>query len=179
MLLVRETHRANRLVEDLVALARIDAGLTLRRENVELLSLASAEAERIRLLAPELTVTVDGPAVSVPGDQQRLAQVLANLLDNARRHTPDGGRITVTVAAVPGGATVTVADTGPGVPPRDRERIFDRLVRLDDARSHDDGGAGLGLAIARGIARAHGGELRCVDPADGVGATFVLALRAG
>ena len=179
LLLLRETHRAGRLVEDLLALARIDAGLQLRREDVELRGLAEAEAERVRLLAPELTVHVAGELVSVPGDPQRLAQVLANLLDNARRYTPDGGTITVTVAQVDAGWTsVTVADTGTGVPPAERERIFDRLVRLDDARSQD-GGAGLGLAIARGIARAHGGELRCVEPAAGEGVAFVLTLPAG
>ena len=73
-------------------------------------------------------------------------------------------------------ASVLVNDTGPGVPPADRERIFDRLVRLDEARSVDDGGAGLGLAIARGIAQAHGGDLRCVDPPNGTGAAFELTL---
>ena len=72
-------------------------------------------------------------------------------------------------------ATVLVTDEGPGVLPADRERIFDRLVRLDEARG-DDGGAGLGLAIARGIARAHGGDLRCVDPPSGRGAAFELLL---
>jgi signal transduction histidine kinase len=72
-----------------------------------------------------------------------------------------------------------VSDDGPGVPPADRERIFERLVRLDDARSADAGGAGLGLAIARGIARAHGGALRCIEPEDGTGATFELVLPAG
>jgi signal transduction histidine kinase len=74
------------------------------------------------------------------------------------------------------GAVVRVTDTGPGVPPADRERIFDRLVRLDEARSADDGGAGLGLAIARGIARAHGGDLRCTDPPGGRGVAFALVL---
>ena len=109
--------------------------------------------------------------------------MLANLLDNARRHTPDGGTVTVTVgrgtsigtessARGTSIATVTVSDTGPGVGEADRERIFERLVRLDDARSADAGGAGLGLAIAR----AHGGELACVDPATGAGAAFRLDL---
>jgi signal transduction histidine kinase len=229
LLLLREAGRAGRLVEDLLAMAQIDAGLRLIRDAVELRGLAEAEVERIRLLAPTVSVRVVGEQLTVPGDAQRLAQVLANLLDNARRYTPDGGEITVTVdhapadaapepaelttaelttaeptgteptrteptgteragteptgtepaaanqpgkRGAPGGgggesmARVRVADSGPGVPAEDRERIFDRLVRLDDARSHDSGvpgrgGAGLGLAIARGIARAHGGELRC------------------
>ncbi len=176
LLLLREAHRAGRLVDDLLALARIDAGLQLRREDVELHGLTEAESERIRLLAPELTVTVTGEPITVRGDPQRLGQVLANLLDNARRHTPDGGTITVMVSpADPNWASVTVSDTGPGVPAADRERIFGRLVRLDDARAQD-GGAGLGLSIARGIARAHGGELRCIEPSDGRGARFVLTL---
>jgi two-component system OmpR family sensor kinase len=72
-----------------------------------------------------------------------------------------------------------VTDTGPGVPPADRERIFDRLVRLDEARTSDDGGAGLGLAIAHGIAWAHGGDMRCVDPPGGTGAAFALSLPRG
>jgi signal transduction histidine kinase len=179
MLLIREAGRAGRLVEDLLAMARIDAGLRLDRQPVALAELATAEVERVRLLAPGLTVTVrrdDGPPVVVPGDAGRLAQVLANLLGNARRHTPDGGAVTVTVGRTDTEATVTVADTGPGVPPAERERIFDRLVRLDDARVRDgvspgSAGAGLGLAIARGIARAHGGDLRC-----GADSVFELTL---
>ncbi|NMH97129.1 HAMP domain-containing protein [Pseudonocardia sp. K10HN5] len=176
LLLLRETGRAGRLVDDLLALARLDAGIELRLEPVDLLALAQAEAERVRLLAPDRTIIAEGDSVTVPGDPQRLAQVLTNLLDNARRHTPAGGRITVTVA---GPGVVRVADTGPGVPAPDRDRIFDRLVRLDEARSADDGGAGLGLAIARGIARAHGGELSCVEPPDGAGAVFELVLLPG
>ncbi len=181
LLLIREAARAGRLVEDLLALAHIDAGLRLHPELVELVGLAEIEAERAELLAPKLTVRVSGDPVTVTADPGRLAQVLANLLDNARRHTPDGGEITVAVTvddrAVDGGgrpARVRVSDTGPGVPEQDRERIFDRLVRLDDARARDNGahsGAGLGLAIARGIAQAHGGDLRCIE-----GATFELTL---
>jgi two-component system, OmpR family, sensor kinase len=175
LLLLGETRRAGRLVDDLLAMARIDAGIELRHEPVELLGLARDEAERVRLLADDRSVEVSGEPVTVAGDAPRLGQVLGNLLDNARRHTPSGGRIGVRVSA---GATasVLVTDTGPGVPTADRERIFDRLVRLDEARSADDGGAGLGLAIARGIARAHGGDLRCVDPPEGTGAAFELTL---
>jgi two-component system OmpR family sensor kinase len=175
LLLLRESRRAGRLVDDLLVLARLDAGLELRREPVDLRELARAEAERAQLLAPDQRVEVSGGPVTVAGDPSRLAQVLGNLLDNARRHAGPGA-VTVSVA---GGdpATVLVADDGPGVAPEDRERIFDRLVRLDEARG-GDGGAGLGLAIARGIARAHGGDLRCVDPPSGRGAAFELALRA-
>ena len=175
LLLIRESSRAGRLVEDLLALAQIDAGLRLRREPVELLALAEAEAERTRLLAPDQTVQVTGQRVTVDADAGRLTQVLANLLDNARRYAGDVGEISVMVDGLPAGsARVRVADSGPGVPEPDRKRIFDRLVRLDEARTRvngNSGGAGLGLAIAQGIARAHGGELRCVE-----GSVFELTL---
>jgi signal transduction histidine kinase len=184
LLLIREAGRAGRLVDDLLALARIDAGLHLVASPVELTGLANAEAERVRLLVPDRTVRVNGSPVTVSGDAQRLAQVLSNLLDNARRHTPEQGTIDITVDQPdPGTARVRVADSGPGVPPADRERIFDRLVRLDEARSRDaeqrpgqtgSAGAGLGLAIARGIARAHGGDLRCAEDS-----VFELTLPTG
>jgi signal transduction histidine kinase len=170
LLLLRETRRASRLVDDLLAMARIDAGIELHREPVDLLELAQGEIERARLLDPDRPVTLDGARSVVDGDPARLAQVLGNLLDNARRHTPPGAPVAVHV----GDGRVRVTDHGPGVPVADRERIFDRLVRLDEART--DGGAGLGLAIARGIARAHGGELRCVEPKDEQGAEFELTL---
>ena len=188
LLLLRETGRAARLVDDLLALARIDAGIELHPVPVDLAELARAEVERARLRAPGVQLRVSGEPLVVPGDPQRLGQVLANLLDNARRHAPPGGTVTVSVgpeqdgaardgaAGGAGRATLTVTDTGPGVPAADRERIFERLVRLDEARSADDGGAGLGLAIARGIARAHGGDLTCVEPPAGAGAAFRLEL---
>lgn len=127
------------------------------------------------MLAPQLTITrtgVDG--LSVRADPTRVAQILSNLLDNARRHTPPGGRITVDVQTRDTTAQVTVTDTGPGIPDDERERIFERLVRLDTARARDHGGAGLGLPIARALARAHGGDLTC-EPHDG-GARFRLTL---
>ncbi|WP_441344298.1 HAMP domain-containing sensor histidine kinase [Pseudonocardia sp. TRM90224] len=174
MLMLRESRRAGRLVDDLLAMARIDAGIELRRAPVDLLELANGEADRARLLVPDRTVTVTGSPITVLGDSARLGQVLGNLLDNACRYTPAGGAVTVDVGTGPAGAVVRVCDTGPGVPAADRERIFDRLVRLDEARS--DGGAGLGLAIARGIARAHGGDLRCQEPVTRAGACFILTL---
>ncbi|MFN2496953.1 MAG: ATP-binding protein [Pseudonocardiaceae bacterium] len=185
MLLVREAGRAGRLVEDLLALARLDAGQQPRRGPVELLELARTEAERVLLLAPGLDVRADGEPVTVDADAQQVSQVLANLLDNARRHA--SRQIEVLVAGAADGAVITVTDDGPGIAEADRDRIFDRLVRLDEARTRPDGaapsngpsGAGLGLAIARGFARAHGGDLRCVPPAPGTtGAVFRLDLPA-
>jgi two-component system, OmpR family, sensor kinase len=177
LLLVRESRRAGRLVDDLLALARIDAGLDLQHEPVDLRQLADAEADRTRVLAPELAVSVDGPSVVVSGDPQRLAQVLANLMNNARQATGGSGGIALTVGAAAGYAHLVVTDSGPGVPEADRERIFDRLVRLDEARASSSGGSGLGLPIARGICRAHGGDLRCEAPPPGhTGAVFRITL---
>ncbi|QUH03869.1 HAMP domain-containing histidine kinase [Saccharopolyspora erythraea] len=172
-LLIGEARRTGRLVEDLLSLARIDAGLELVCEPVDLDELARREAERMELLAPSLRWHVEGEPTVVRADADRIGQVLTNLLDNARKHTPDGGSVRVRVTGGERFAEVTVADDGPGVPPGEQERVFDRWVRLDESRS--GGGAGLGLPVARGIARAHGGELSCVDhPGDG--AVFRLTL---
>ena len=177
LLLVRESRRAGRLVDDLLALARIDAGLDLQHEPVDLRHLADAEADRTHVLAPDMAISADGPSVVVSGDPQRLAQVLANLMNNARQATGGAGHISLTVGAAGGFAHLVVADNGPGVSPADRERIFDRLVRLDEARASASGGSGLGLPIARGICRAHGGDLRCEPSPPGVpGAVFRITL---
>ncbi|GAA1987348.1 HAMP domain-containing sensor histidine kinase [Amycolatopsis minnesotensis] len=165
LLLARESQRAGKLVSDLLDLAHLDAGVRLEPEPVALLALARAQADRARLLAPELTVEVSGPDTVVLGDSDRLTQVLTNLVDNAVRAMAGRGTLSLTVTE----SGVTVSDTGPGVPAEDVERIFDRLVRLDDARGQS--GAGLGLTIARGFARAHGGDLRYERSG---GASFIL-----
>ncbi|KAA2263853.1 HAMP domain-containing histidine kinase [Solihabitans fulvus] len=180
LLLVREARRAGRLVDDLLALARIDAGIDVNREPVDLLALARAEVERTRLLAADFDIDVDEASVPVLvlGDPQRLAQVLANLVNNARQAAGSSGRVRLRSGLTPAHqAELVVADNGPGVPAADRDRIFDRLVRLDVSRGQNSGGSGLGLAIARGFVRAHGGELRCVaPPEDEPGAVFQLVL---
>jgi signal transduction histidine kinase len=195
-LLTREAHRAHRLVDDLLHLARLDSGVPMHFAPVELRELATHQTERVALLAPELTVVVVGGPVTIIGDGQQLAQLLTNLLNNARRHTPSDGTITIEIttepagipgatenpgaaeAPVPAAAVITITDTGPGVAPENRDRIFERLVRLDSARG-DSAGAGLGLAIARGIATAHHGELLCIAPPAGTtGARFSLTLPA-
>ncbi len=173
VLMVRESERAGRLVEDLLELARLDAGLVPARDAVDLAALVRAQADRVRLLTPELTVAVHGDAqVWVTGDADRLTQVIGNLTDNARHAMHGRGTLTLTTVRAGDHARLTVTDTGPGVPAADRERIFDRLVRLDTARQ--SGGAGLGLPIARGIARAHGGDLRCLEHHGGAGFELVL-----
>lgn len=169
-LLVREARRAGRLVDDLLALAQLDAGYEMQRESVDLLGLAEAEVARTRYVAPDFDIAVEGVPVVVVGDGQRLAQVLANLVDNARQATGPSGAVRIRVDLT----GFTVSDDGPGVPESERERIFDRLVRLDDARDRRSGGSGLGLAIARGVVRAHGGELTC--EASESGAVFRVVL---
>jgi signal transduction histidine kinase len=174
-LLLSDARRAGRLVSDMLDLSRIDAGLPLDTQDVDLAAIADAEADRAAMLAPQLTVRRTGLAeLNVNADPTRLAQILSNLLDNARRYTPPGGAITIDVCLHEGAAEVTVTDSGPGIPDDERKRIFERLVRLDAGRARDHGGAGLGLPIARALARAHGGELVCV-PHDG-GAQFRLRL---
>ena len=110
-----------------------------------------------------------------PSDPDRLAQALRNLLRNAIVHTDPGGIVRVTAAHDDGGVRLTVDDDGPGIPMADRERVFDRLARLDRARSRDHGGAGLGLAIVRAIVNAHGGEIWIERSPEG-GARFIIEL---
>lgn len=175
-LLLGETRRAGRLVTDMLDLARIDGGTAVAPREVDVAGIARAETRRAAVLAPGLTVDGHGEPAAVRADPQAVSRILANLLDNARRHTPDGGRIEVVTRTdrAAGTVSVSVHNTGTPIADGDRERVFDRLVRLQDARDRDSGGAGLGLAIARGLARAHGGDLTC--PPDDDGATFVLTL---
>ena len=167
-LLLSDAHRAGRLVADMLDLSRIDAGLPLDLQDTDLAAIVDAEADRTAMLAPQLTITRTGStALTVHADATRVAQILSNLLDNARRHTPPGGSITIDLTGpdeTESGAELTVTDTGPGIPDDERDHIFERLVRLDTGRARDHGGAGLGLPIARALARAHGGDLTCCSP---------------
>jgi signal transduction histidine kinase len=177
LLLVRESQRAGQLVNELLDLARIDAGIELSATSVDLRALADVQADRIRVLAPSLTVQVHGPALTVRADESRITQIVANLLDNARHATEPTGDVGIWLRQVGPFAELLVTDDGTGVPARDREHIFDRMVRLDTGRDRRFGGSGLGLSIARGFARAHGGELSCEAPQPGTtGAVFRLLL---
>lgn len=178
-LVLGEARRAGRLVADMLDLSRIDAGLRLDLQDCDLVALAGAEHQRIAMLAPSLQVRLTGEhRLMLRVDPIRVQQILANLGDNARRHTPEGGVITLDVSRRADVALLTVTDTGTGVPDEQRDRIFDRLVRLEDARTRDYGGAGLGLPIARALARAHGGDLRCDAHHPGARFTLELPVRA-
>ncbi|MET9528092.1 sensor histidine kinase [Streptomyces coeruleorubidus] len=164
---VEDTVRLQRLAADLLLLARLDAGERPGDAKVDLAGLAREAAEG------RTGVTVDAEPVNVAGSRGQLGRVLANLLDNAQRHARSA--VTVSVRREGDLALVGVADDGDGVPASDRERIFERFVRLDAARSRDDGGAGLGLAIARDVAVRHGGTLTAAQGPAG-GALFELRL---
>ncbi|WIE63497.1 HAMP domain-containing sensor histidine kinase [Curtobacterium sp. MCLR17_036] len=178
---VRQADRAARLVDDMLTMARLDRGIELDRRSVDLGAVLVAEGDRLRLRLPSVDLRVAVPDGPVPAtvDAERLAQVVGNLVDNAARATGGRGTVVITLEDRGREAAVRVADDGPGIPPADRERVFDRLVRLEASRDARTGGAGLGLPIARGIAEAHGGTLRYVEAAGGAapgGAVFELAL---
>jgi signal transduction histidine kinase len=177
---VREAERASRLIDDMLLMARVDQGISLDVAPVDLGASLLADVERQRLRRPSLDLRVvlpDGPVV-VAADAGRVSQIVGNLVDNAARATGGTGQVTLWLdASRADEVAVLVSDDGPGVPDADRERVFDRLVRLDEARRSGDGGAGLGLPIARGLARAHGGDLVCEPPGVGrPGAVFRLTL---
>jgi signal transduction histidine kinase len=114
-------------------------------------------------------------AISVQGDYAHLRRLLLNLVDNAVKYTPSGGHVTISLLPSGAWASIRVEDTGIGVPPEDQERIFQRFYRSAEARSRGDGGAGLGLCIARSIAEAHGGRIQ-VESTTGRGSTFTVLL---
>jgi len=175
VLLIREAERAGALISDLLAAARLDAGIDLDLAPVSLRTLVHSEIDRVRLVHPEATVTMSGPEVIARADAAKLSSILRNVIDNAMRAAGPQGKVHVVVREQDQTAVAEIWDSGPGVPPSERERIFERLVRLDHDRANDAGGSGLGLAIARGYARAHGGDLTCEDPR-GIGAMFRLIL---
>ncbi|MDN0195808.1 HAMP domain-containing sensor histidine kinase [Streptomyces sp. S.PNR 29] len=164
---VEDTVRLQHLAADLLLLARLDAGERPADARLDLAALAREAAEG------RTGVTVRAEPAEVTGSRGQLERLLTNLLDNARRHARSA--VDVTVRREGDRAVLGVADDGDGVPEADRERIFERFVRLDAARSRDDGGAGLGLAIARDVAARHGGTLT-VGAAPAGGALFELRL---
>jgi two-component system OmpR family sensor kinase len=169
-----EATRMGTLVEDLFLLAQLDHERPLRFEPVDLAQTVEHSAAGIRVSTPDRSVVVGGAGpVRIEGDEDRLRQVVDNLLVNAVHHAPAGATVQVTMAEVGEWAVLTVHDDGPGVDPADSDRIFEPFYRSDPSRTRSSGGAGLGLAIVKAIVEAHGGTV-AVEP--GPGATFVVRL---
>lgn len=176
--------RLTRLAEDLAAVTRAEApGVRLARVRTDPRELLRAAAAAVadRAAASDVTVHVDATrdVDDVLVDRDRLGQVLGNLLDNAVRHTPAGGTITLAAAPSPdGGVLLTVVDTGTGIPPEHLPHVFERFYRVDTARSRTDGGSGIGLAIVRALVEAHGGRIAAASDGPGRGARFEITLPA-
>ncbi|KGN37234.1 sensor histidine kinase [Knoellia subterranea] len=156
-----EALRMQGLVEDLLLLARLDAGRPLDREPVDLSLLAMDAVSDAHAAAPDHRWELDLPdePVEVIGDQARLHQVVANLLANARTHTPEGTRVVTSLRSSDGWVRLTVTDDGPGVPEALQESVFERFTRGDEARTRTGGSTGLGLSIVDAVAKSHGGRV--------------------
>jgi signal transduction histidine kinase len=178
--MLSQTERLSRLIEQLLELSRLESGeLPLQREDVPLAPLVTQVLSEIDVARSDSGVAVqselpeDLPAVDA--DRERVHQVLYNLLDNAVRFTPSGGAVTVSAQRHNGSVEVRVADTGVGIPPEHLPRLFERFYRADPARSREDGGTGIGLAIARSVVEAHGGHIRAESEL-GKGSVFTFDL---
>jgi signal transduction histidine kinase len=176
----RDVRSLSLLIDDLFQMAQLDAGgLQLDLENASLSDLISDTLESFSELASRQGVTIDGHAASdldpVRMDTMRIGRVLNNLVGNALRYTPSGGRIQVAASRLGNSVAVTVSDTGQGIDPNDLPEVFNRFYRGEKSRSKSTGGSGLGLAIARGIVRAHHGDL-VVESTPGQGSRFTFTL---
>jgi signal transduction histidine kinase len=178
--MLAQSERLGRLVEQLLDLSRLESGdVPLQREELALAPLVSEVLSEIRVARADRAVALerDLPADLPPvfADRERVHQVLFNLLDNAVRLTPSGGRVIVSADRHNGSVDVHVADTGPGIGPEHLPRLFERFYRVDPARSYIDGGTGIGLAIARSVVEAHGGRI-WAESEPGKGSVFTFEL---
>lgn len=179
-----ESRRLRRLSDDLSALSRAEEGrIDISLREVDLTDVTRAATERVRAQFDDADVrlVVDVPdPIPIDADPDRIAQVITNLLGNALRATPPGGSVGVRTHRDGDLAFVEVADTGEGIAPEDLERVFERFYRVPGRRGDaHDSGSGIGLTIARGIARAHAGDLTVASPGRDSGSTFTLRLPAG
>jgi two-component system, OmpR family, heavy metal sensor histidine kinase CusS len=178
---LEELERLSRLAERLLFLCREDAGLVpMSRELVRLDEVVEDIAEHMRVVAEEKGVTLETDGIvpsQINGDEDQLRRLLFNLLDNAIKFTPATGTVTVESACVDARVRIVVSDTGIGIPPEHLPNVFKRFYRVDPARGRDVGGAGLGLAIARSIAEAHGGSIE-LESTVGKGTRAILTLPA-
>jgi two-component system, OmpR family, sensor histidine kinase BaeS len=182
-LLRAQTGRLARLSEDISSVSRAEEGqvrLDLQQVQLELVVDAAVDsfAEAFNAKGVSLLTHVSAPLPDVRMDRDRIGQVLGNVLDNALRHTPAGGTVTISAASSPrpGVVELSVADTGEGIPAEHLPHVFDRFYRVDAARDRAHGGSGIGLAIAKALVEAHGGDLTATSPGTGKGSTFRLRL---
>lgn len=179
---LEEVDRLKNIVEGLFALSRLDAGeAQTKAEPFDLTTLANTTADQMSLLAEDKNISIHFQSkerVVVEGDRARLKQVMVNLLDNAIKYTPGGGRIDVSVKARDGRAVLEVADNGVGIPLDAQPHVFERFYRVDKARSRDLGGAGLGLSIVKAICLAHNGFVS-LRSEEGAGSCFTVELPLG
>jgi heavy metal sensor kinase len=176
---LEESERIARLVEGLLLLSRADAGvLRMERKPVDVAELVVEVVALTHVLAEARGVSLELKSVEpviVQGDREHLRRLLLNLVDNAIKYTPVGGRVSLSLHHDDTWATLCVADTGIGLAPDEHERIFQRFYRAPAAMSQAEEGSGLGLCIARSIAQAHGGRIQ-VDSAPGRGSAFTVLL---
>lgn len=172
-----EIDRLNAIISDLLTLVHIDnKNSTLKKQNLDLAELTQKTVKGLQVLAEKNGITLDmnleGP-LEIIGDEAKLRQVIINLVDNAIKYTPEGGRVMVDTYRGKNEAILKVSDTGIGIPAEDIPRIFDRFFRVDKARSRATGGTGLGLSIAHRIILLHNGSIQ-VDSREGKGTTFYV-----
>jgi two-component system sensor histidine kinase KdpD len=178
--IAEETDRLNRLIGNILELAKVRAGaLVPAKQSTGLDEVVESVLHRMQPAFREVRVrTIFREAPDVPADPVQIDQVLSNLLENAIRFSPPGGEIVVSVAPWDGGVQVRVADDGPGIAPEDRERVFEAFARGGARGPDGGGGTGLGLAIARAIVLAHGGRIRIEGtPSGGTAVVFELPAR--
>ena len=172
----KESVRMSSLVEDLLLLARLDQSRELAKEPVDLNTLITEAVASARAAGPNhpIEIKLEASEIFVLGDSQRIHQVIANLLANARAHTPNGTQISITAMQGVSETTIAVSDKGPGLSKADQDRIFERFYRADPSRVRNSGeGSGLGLSIVDAVMKAHGGYVS-VKSEVGQGATFTL-----
>jgi signal transduction histidine kinase len=178
--LARQSEHLARLVDDLLDVTRIARGkIELRRVPMDLSEVVRRTAEDLRsvLEEHELALAVDLRAGTwIHGDPTRLGQVVGNLLQNAAKFTPAGGRVTLSLATAGDAAEIRVHDTGIGIPPELLDHIFEPFVQAERSLARTQGGLGLGLALVKGIAEMHGGAVRVASAGTGAGAEFIVSL---
>ena len=182
--MLNQVERLGRLVTQLLDLSRLESGaIPLQRAPFEMRRLLEQAVKESQLHSQarqqpiEIAIEVEPPELRADGDAERVHQVVTNLLENAVRHSPEGGRVTVMARREGEDVRVEVLDEGPGITPEEAGRVFERFYRTDSARSGSDGGTGLGLAIARWIVELHGGTIRAEEVPVGCRMVFELPVR--